>query len=354
MENQSLAVMALTVKGAMLAHMITQVVDGSSCFVPERFSSLSEFSNHQRVNFFNNFHGTFSKVWESFNVIVCIMATGIVVRSLAPLVRSKYTDPAIIVIDEAGRHVISLLSGHSGGANEWTRLLSDLIGADPVITTASDVEGKIALDILAKERGLILEGRGLLPKVMGRLLDGSPLWIFDPDNCVYPELYQEYPNLVLCSSVGYNKNYYGIWVSETVPPKGCRCVALHPCNLIVGIGCNKGTESKEIILSVEEVFSTAQLYLDSIMYFASVDVKSGEPGLHEAARYFGREIVFHNRNKLREIEVPNPSSTVEQYIGAASVCEASVLASHAQVQLIVPKTKRGNVTVAVGRVSCTL
>lgn len=349
----AIAIMALTRRGALLALKIVGLIEGALCFLPERLSEQGVIGSAPSVYFFSDFREAFKKAWNSSGLIVCIMAAGIVVRAVAPLLKSKMVDPAVVVVDEAGSYVISLLSGHGGGANRWAIKIADLIGAKPVITTASDVSGKKSLDLLALEKGLELDRRELLPTVMARLLDGEPLWIFDPDDRVYPDLAQDYPNMVKVRSVAESGLTYGIWVSEKRPPKGSLCVALYPRNLIVGVGCNRGTRASEIVEAVKEVFELNDLALQAILNFASVDLKLREDGLIEAAGFFGREIIFHSRGLLEKIRVPSPSEIVKKHIGVSSVCEASVLASHPRVRLIVPKEKKGNVTVAVGKVSFT-
>ncbi|SFN09011.1 cobalt-precorrin 5A hydrolase [Thermodesulforhabdus norvegica] len=347
----SVAVLSLTRRGAKLALRISRLIDGATCFIPERLSGEVLVDETQGVSFFDDFREVFNKVWNSFEVIVCIMATGIVVRTVAPLLRSKMEDPAVIVVDEAGNYAISLLSGHVGGANRWTVEIADLIGATPVITTASDVSGKRSLDLTAIEKGLEIDRKELLPTLMVRLLDGERVWIFDPEDRIYPGLSADYPNLVKVDSLEGGGSSYGIWVCEEKPPEDAACVALYPRNLIVGIGCNRGTSAEEIIKAVTDVFDEHRLALSAILYFASVDLKSREPGLLDAVRFFGRDILFHGPELLERIRVPNPSEVVKRYVGVSSVCEASVLASNPRARLIVTKKKRGNVTVAIGKAS---
>ncbi len=145
----------------------------------------------------------------------------------------------------------------------------------------------------------------------------------------------------------------GIWVSETTEPARVKCLKLRPSSLVVGIGCNRGTRADEIIDLVERVFRENRLSTLSIAKFVSVDLKSDEPGLLQAADYFKRPIEFHDRETIRGIAVPNPSSTVARHIGVESVCEASAIWSTGTGRLLVPKRKSINCTMAIARASCS-
>ena len=147
------AVFALTDGGAALAARLCAALDGEAqLYLPERLSGSTSTAGH--TAYFAHLSAAMTTAFSRYDALVCVMATGIVVRTLAPCVRSKLYDPAVLVFDEQGRHGISLLSGHVGGANDLTRTLCAAVGADPVITTATDVTGVLAPDAVAARLAL--------------------------------------------------------------------------------------------------------------------------------------------------------------------------------------------------------
>lgn len=357
LKNDKLAIVAITKEASKLALKLAKLIGSANkeVYLAQNVHSRL-LEDMPEVKPFKKVSSLFKGIWQRCNVIVCIMATGIVVRSIAPLIDKKDTDPAIIVLDEKGRFAISLLSGHIGGANDWARYIANLLGATAVITTSSDVQEKVALDLVAKRKGLIVAEsyNDLSPNlatVMRSLLDGEPLWIFDPERRIFDELIKHYPSLYLTDRVDPNiTTTCGIWVSEQIPPTSLSCLRLHPRNLLVGVGCNRGTSAREIIHLIKDVFCREGLFLGSIQAIVSVEIKQDEKGLKEAAEALGVPLLFVSKDKLKTISVPNPSLTVEKHIGVKGVCEAAPIAIIPSARLIIPKSKSLNVTVSVARV----
>ncbi|MGC8720300.1 MAG: cobalt-precorrin 5A hydrolase [Thermodesulforhabdaceae bacterium] len=356
--SSRVAVVAITRKAADLAVRLANLIGNAKVYL-SRSAGEALPETPLEIETFTRVVPLFRQIWNNYQVIVCIMAAGIVVRAIAPLINKKTTDPAVIVLDEKGEFVISLLSGHIGGANAWTKYIAKLLGATPVITTSSDVKGKIALDLLAVEEGLTIVEHPAgspvtLAGVMRRLLDDEPLWIFDQERRIAPKLLQHYSSLTLITEPKLvaleASNSLGIWVSEEIPPGELNCLRMHPRNLLVGVGCNRGTTPDEIVSLIEEVFRQANLFTGSIRALVTVEIKQKEKGLHEAARMLGVPISFISPDLLRSVTVPNPSQMVEKHIGVKSVCEAAPIALVPSAQLIIPKHKTRNVTVAVARV----
>lgn len=349
-DDTSLAILAVTAHGVELALRIQAALQPSVCYVPRRH----RFAIAMGAVPFDRLGAVFPQVWSSHSALVCIMATGIVVRLIAPLARHKTEDPAVVVLDERGHFVISLLSGHLGGANDLARRVAAITGGQPVITTATDVRGKPALDLMAREKGLEIENIAVLGRVARALLEEEAVWIHDPDNRLLPDLegirgirswadggehFEEADNPTV-----------GVWVSETGPGPGFEWLILRPRNLVVGLGCNRGTSLQEILELIQRVFREEQLSPLSIRNLASVDLKADEPGLLDAARELKRPIEFFTRSELLGVDVPNPSARVEECVGVASVCEAAAIRSGSNGRLIVTKRKTANVTLAVSRV----
>lgn len=344
--NTKTAIFALTRKGVELAGRLSAQVPGSSCFCNYRFASPA-------MTPFRKLSDVFKPAWRECGSIICIMGCGIVVRMVSSLLKDKFRDPAVVVVDQDGRFAVSLLSGHIGGANELAREVAAITGGQAVITTASDLQEKPAIDLAAKGAGLRIENRRMLAGIEGALLDEESLWIIDPEGLLLKHLPVGHGMRVVEAGVdlGTLRTGPGIWVSETLPPRGLKCLKLRPENLVIGIGCNRGTSSEEIVGFISRKLKENRLAPLSIRNFASLDIKSDERGLLEAAKIFGRPIYFCAREEIEGIAVPNPSETVARHVGAESVCEASALWSAGMRELLVPKLKAGNCTLAIARVS---
>ena len=340
------AVLALTRRGAELASRICAQMPGCSCFCNYRYalSGMTHFAHISEV---------FRSAWRECDSIVCIMSCGIAVRMVSPLLDNKTVDPAVVILDQDGRFVISLVSGHIGGANKLAQKVASITGGQAVITTASDLQNKPAIDLAAKKAGLYIENGGILSRIQAAILDEEPLWIFDPCGLLLDHLPADHGLRVIGSEedTGALRKSLGIWVSELVSPRGVKCLKLRPANLVIGLGCNRGTTSKEIVGFIDKNLKQNGLKALSIRNFASLDLKSDERGLLDAAKAFDRPIYFCAREQLEGIFVPNPSETVARHVGAESVCEASALWSAKTKELLVPKRKAGNCTLAIARVS---
>lgn len=374
-ESPPVAILALTKHGANLALQLQSRMPGSVCYVPVRH----RFALAMGAVGFDRLADALQWVWPKFSALICIMATGIVVRQIAPHLSHKKDDPAVVVLDERGKFVISLVSGHLGGANRLARHVARLTGGQAVVTTATDVQNRPALDLIAREAGLEIENFEMLSRVARALLEEEPLWIYDPEGRLRSYLAHEpsinwltqapavsppsaavpvQENLEGCSEApdyaGGHAENPGVWVSETLVPPSLKCLVLRPRNLVVGIGCNRGTPAGEILDLLREVFLREKLSAASIRNLSSIDLKADETGLLGAAAALQRPVYFYPREAVEKITVPNPSEQVARHIGVSSVCEATALLSARSQTLIVPKQKTLNVTLAVARVACPL
>ncbi len=287
----------------------------------------------------------FREKWSGVRNIICIMAAGIVVRAVAPLLKDKKTDPAVVVLDEGGRFVISLLSGHLGGANALTRGLADCIGAEAVITTASDVQGKIALDLWAKEENLYVEDYEKLKTLSAKIVNGKRV-------SVRTEHIFNSANIPIEFDMVGRKDHADIIITGRLLDDDA--LFLRPKNIFAGIGCNRGTAKEEILEFVSEVLERERLSINSIARIASIDLKDDEQGLIDFASERGLGIDFFSANDLNGAVVKHglkTSEAVKAATGAASVAEpAAILAARKRFHnstLVIPKEKRGNVTLSI-------
>jgi len=287
------------------------------------------------------------------------MSTGIVVRLIAPLIRHKTEDPAVLVIDERGLHVISLLSGHMGGANALALEVSDLIDSDPVITTATDINAVPAVDILAAQKNLFIENPAAIKYVNMAMVTGNPIFLHDPYNFLTEDLndisvisFERRGDMPEDSPRGDLRA--GVFIDDITLDLPNKMLILRPLSLVAGIGCNRNTGLDEMKGFLFDVMKKSALSPKSLKGLSSIDVKSDESGLSALAKEMDLPIQFFTKEELNSVEtIQNPSTMVEKYVGVKSVCEAAAILGSNQGQLIVPKQNTRNVTVAIARTSFT-
>ncbi|MGW7669066.1 precorrin-3B C(17)-methyltransferase [Streptomyces sp. NPDC054775] len=251
--------------------------------------------------------------------LVCFLATGAVVRLLAPLLGDKAFDPGVVCVDEGGRLAVSLVGGHAGGANELAREVGESLGAVPVVTTATDSVGLPGLDTL----GFPVEGD--VAGVSRALLDGEPV-------ALETEVSWPLPPLRVAAEGAYT-----IRVTDAALEPAEREAVLRPPTLVVGVGASKGSPVGEILELIEGALREAGLSARSLAELATVDAKADEPGIVEAARRLGVPLVTYSAAVLAEVDVPNPSDAPLAAIGTPSVAEAAALVRGGE--LLVPKRK---------------
>lgn len=289
-------------------------------------------------------------VAENFNRFgghIFFMAAGIVVRVIAPCLQDKTCDPAVVVVDERGRFAISLAAGHIGGANRLARQVADQLGATAVITTATDVNGKPAIDVLAQERGLKIENPAAIKAVNMALLTGSAFKIHDPFGFLGDALSQcVHENADPLA----DRSDPHVYVDDRRTALPAHVLVLRPPLLVAGIGCNRHTAKEEIRDLLQQALDRHELATDSLFALASIDLKADEPGLLALAAELNVPMRFYTRTELNQVRhVPNPSDMVAKHTGAQSVCEAAAILAANQGALIVPKQKSRNATVAIAR-----
>jgi cobalt-precorrin 5A hydrolase len=284
--------------------------------------------------------------------LVCIMAAGIVVRCLCAHLQGKDRDPPVVVVDEAGQFAVSLLSGHLGGANDLARQVAALTGGLPVITTATDVAGLPAFDVLAVRLGLAMENLPAVREVHAALLQGLPVRVVDSEQILtkdldpYPELFRYEADLDAALDAAGPAVYVGCQVRPWPPG----WLILRPRRLVAGMGCHAGTPAGEILALIEATFREEGLALPCLKALATIAARKDEAGLAEAARKLGVEFVWFSREDLEGIAVPHPSRHAARHLGVASVSEAAALQGAAGGELVVGKRKGKNATLAVARV----
>lgn len=340
------AIWALTPNGVKLARIIAEGMADSALFITDKLAATMEVAGR-----FARLKDEVDRQFVSFPRHIFIMATGIVVRSLASLLIHKTTDPAVVVCDEAGRFAVSLVSGHVGGANALAREVARITGGQAVITTATDVNQVPAIDVIAVENGLTIENPDAIKAVNMALLTGNPIFVHDPYGKMARQLPQD--QAIPSALDVLDPNEAGVFVDHIrldLPPQ---VLVLRPGSLVAGMGCNRGSDVEEMHDLLVETFAKNNLAIASLRALATVDLKADEPGLLALAESLNVPLRIFTRDRLKAVEqVPTPSAMVEKHIGVKSVCEAAALLATHRGQLIVPKQKTANVTVAVAADGC--
>lgn len=284
------------------------------------------------------------EMFAQMDALLFIGATGIAVRSIAPCLENKTTDPAVVVMDEKGVFAISLLSGHLGGANELAGMLANLTGAIPVITTATDVNGRFAVDLFAKKNRLAIAGMELARQVSADVLDEKQVGFYSD----FPVLGQIPEELVPWEERAVFEGTNGICVTLDDKKQPYRqTLTLIPRIVSVGVGCKKDTPYEQIRRRVEDVLEKCHISARAVEKIASIDLKAQEAGLLELARTCGAEFVTFSAEELQGAKgVFSGSKFVESVTGVDNVCERSALLASGG-KLVCRKTAGDRVTVAV-------
>lgn len=289
-----------------------------------------------------------ARQFKEADALIYIGAAGIAVRSIAPFVRDKKTDPAVLVLDEQGRHVISLLSGHIGGANELTRLVAGILGAEPVITTATDLHGKFAVDAFAARRGLYLDSMPYAKEIAARLVEGgsvgmrSAFPVFGP---VPGELDQDGTPPV------------GFLIDVRKEQPFAHTLHLVPAVTVLGIGCRKDVDPAHLREAVFRTLDAYRVFPESIGRIASIDLKKEERGILALAEELGVLFETYPAEELEQAEAEEgfaESEFVRTVTGIGNVCERAALCGAGARRLLIPKTACEGVTVAAAVMDYTV
>lgn len=407
-------ILALTQKGAetalCMARAWVQSIDRVEICVPQKlfatlgavpYSTLGDMPvpENIRVQPFECWNTMVETQWKRCDALVFITAAGIAVRAIAPYVRDKMSDPAVLVAESSGRFIISLLSGHLGGANALAARLAETTGGQAVITTATDCAGVPSVDMLAQQAGLRIANRDAIKVINMALLAHETVLVCDKENAL---------GVVVSKSVGVGEICEGksekrervdkveesgghegsggkerherksaefFTPVDTLSPQDCRAavlvsehvpnvaelpprtLVLHP-TLYLGLGCKKNVPFERLMGHIERVFARENLPLAAVASVASADAKKEEAAMHGVATRLGVPITFYSAERLNGVSVPNPSARVSAAVGTPSVSEAAALYSarcamslncNSDASLLVPKTADCDVTLAVAR-----
>lgn len=357
MNSEPIAVLAITKGGARLLSAIKAALPEAHALVPAKFKDEAPSAQA----FDKPLKKLMADLWPNFRGIIAIVSLGALVRTIAPLLKDKHADPAVLAVDEDGRFVISVLSGHVGGANELAKALAESLGATAVITTASDSLGTIGVDILGRDLGWALEDFKNVTSVSASVVNDEPVGIYqeagEPLALVHksplPKNIRVIPSLDTFIKAPL-KAYLIISdrLFEIPHDLTKKTVIYRPKSLVLGVGCDRGVSLEEIDSLVLETLKTNRLSFLSVRALATIESRKEEPAFLDFSEKHGLPILTFAKEDLNRVQdIPNPSTMAMKYAGVIGVAEPSAILGSNFGDLIVPKVKSKKATLAIARVS---
>ncbi len=357
MYDKGIAVVAITRRGVETALKIQKALDvaGLTCtvYAPKKYSQNGVVALDKKLADF------LKDIYSKVDAIVAVMATGIVIRAVAPLLESKLTDPAVVGVDASGKFAISLLSGHLGGANDLAHTIAKGINAIPVITTASDVMGKQSVDELAKNLHLGIQNPDSLVAVNSAIVNGDRLVLVLVGDAKIPanaigafevrlaENGVQALDIINSYDAGIIITHEPLTITKFVKP----FTILKTRHVVVGLGARKESSVDSIIEAVDSALERVHVPLARVYRFASVDIKRNSQPMLDAVERLGAPLEFLSVDALRSVtnqDLSPDSAMVQEKIGVGGVCErAALLVAGKNSKLILKKTKLNGVTVAI-------
>lgn len=328
------AIISITEQGNQLALNISDYLDKADCY------TLAKYAQGRLNPIKGKLKDFCARLFTKYDNLVFVMATGIVVRSIAPHLKSKTTDPAVVVLDEKGNNVISLLSGHLGGANALTEQIAMHLNSNPVITTASDVNHLPSVDMLAQDKGLIIDSMVDAKDLTALIVNRKNVALEDDFN-ILPQLsLSADDNAIAGKIIVSNKTN----INEELP-----FVKLIPQNIILGMGCKKDTPTEQCLAFISETLDKYNIDKRSIAIIASIDVKQNEQALINSAAHYKCSFKCYPADELQTVEDQfEGSDFVKQTVGVKSVSAPSAyIAGNKSGRFICEKERQNGITISI-------
>ena len=309
---------------------------------------------------------TVHEYFKTGNIIIFISACGIAVRSIAPFIKNKTTDPCVIVMDELGHYVISLLSGHIGGGNAFTQKIAAITGAVPVITTATDINNKFSIDVFAKNNGLHITDMYKAKDISADIIHNKRVGMITgryinidgdiPDelDIIVPGYYTFTGNLQL-NSGSYDNIFIITPFTDYFKAAGIDChnkkcnkLYLTPKQTVLGIGCKRDTDTDKLSTFVKNILMQYNISPASIAAITSIDIKKNEPALINLAKEYNCDFLTYDNSTLKNVPGDFSSSEfVTKITGVDNVCERAALCCSNNNHLFLRKIKSDGMTIAI-------
>lgn len=345
------AIIAVSRDGLKTGKRLLDLYPQATIYAPPR---LLGSAVECELPFFNPLPDKFSRaiatIFNQYQLLIFISATAVAVRAIAPCLQGKDKDPAVVVIDDQARFAISLLSGHLGGANEFTDEIAGHLGSQAVITTATDGRGITAFDNLARKLGWHIENLPALKQISAALLEGHEIILYSrqhislalEDNIYITESLEDLARAEHGAVIVDNH------LEPPSVPEGVPMITLRPRNVAAGIGCRRGIVAEAIISAVEKACAEAGIALQSLSCLASGEFKADEIGLIEAARHFAVPLkVFTGEEILPAIGDSSTSAFVEKQVGVGAVAEPCARLGSQGGRIIYPVKRNNGITIAL-------
>ena len=331
-----IAIISVSEKGKELASTLKEKLDDDSTII--------------RTDLYHkNFGKYFPILFYEYDAIIAIMASGILIRSIANLIESKVTDPAILNVDDNGNFVISTLSGHLGGANKLTLKIAELINATPVITTSTDVNQRLGIDVLAQDLYLSIDDSKEILFFNKAILDGKRLtFTINPDGN-FDYLFEYLRNVTLEMDVSFNCSKE-VNIDEIHVSLDDHEIVLKERKMVVGIGCRRGKEFEKIQDGLFKSIGELNIHKSRINMLSSAEIKKNEEGILQLSKELDIPVNFVEMDKLKLFESRDvqKSDFVYSKFGIYGVCEPSALITAGfDSKLIYKKTSYDGVTISI-------
>ena len=346
---EKVSVLAITKNGINIGIKLKELFPNWEIFAPVKLSN----ENNSIIWYSEPTSDKIIELFKNSNALICLFSLGAVIRLIAPHLKDKKTDPAVIVIDDKTNFVISVLSGHIGGANELTQEISEKLNALPVITTAADVNKTIAVDLVGREFGWKIDDDTTVTKISAHMVNAESIGVFQQTN--NQKWYKQLPkNVTIYDSLEElkksNSKAHLIISDEIIDNElSQESVIYRPQSLVIGIGLHWDTTKDTIKEGIEHCLKKFNLSSKSIAKLVSIKKPEDVQGLIDLGKEMQVPVEYVDREELAEIITPNPSTTVKAFEGTASVSEAAAI-KVSKGELIVEKQKfPPNLTVAIAR-----
>lgn len=325
-DNLKTAFFYLTPKGRETAEKIQSLIGGE--IVPKE---------HFKEYVYKYFH--------TYDALIFIMAAGIVVRTIAPFVDKKSTDPAVIVVDQNCEFIISLLSGHLGGANDLTRDIAFKTGAYPVITTATDVQGVISFDEFAKKNNLYIENLHDLKYISSALLEGEKIDVVSDINIICQK---DYPHINFSDSIESN---VGVVITDRIyNTSDKKVLILRPKCLVIGTGCKKNVDSEYYEKCFLKFLDEYGYSINSVESIATISLKKNEPAIQNICRKYNKNLVIVSDDEIKNCDYQfEVSEFVQKITGLPAVAESCGYIASGYGEILTGKVKYDGITFALCR-----
>jgi len=349
---EKVSILAITKNGIKIGLELKKISSSWQIYAPSKFSD----NNSQIEWYAESTSKKIAELFQSNDALVCIFSLGAVIRLLSPYLKDKKTDPAVLVIDDTAKFVISVLSGHIGGANQLTEEIAAKLGATSVITTAADVNKTIAVDLLGKEFGWKIDDDSTVTKVSAFMVNEEKIGIFqDTGNKDWWN--KKLPsNVTIYSSINEMKNSQSkgfLIISDKIIEDVDileNSVIYRPPTLVLGIGLHVDTTKETISEGLNFCLEKYNLSRKSIAKLVSIKKDNDVQGLIDLGKEMNVPIEYFQKEELAAIEIPNPSETVQAFEGTPSVSEAAAIKSSGGTLVVEKQKFPPNLTIAIARI----